>query len=123
MDKNLSDFRERRQVLRARWDNSISMLKEYRCDLERAETRIIELREKIPELREKIAQRERMIEFSRIEYEREFGGERNLKKERIARLKDGLEKLTRELSRIELAEADKKLRKEIRRSKKKKKRR
>jgi len=123
MGKHLFEFKRRRRVFYQRWENSVSMLKEYQRDLERAEARLAELREEIPKLRKKITQPKGMIEFSRLECEREFGGERDLKKERIARLKDGLETLTHELSRIDLADADQRVRNQIKRSKKKKKKR
>ena len=111
--------RNYRAIRTAQWNrlrNAKQSLASYTRELAEAEDLLATLEEKrIPELTAKIEETRRNLNYHQQKWNREYGGERDAKKERILHLRDHITKLESEIREIEHGEENSRARTKTRR--------
>jgi thymidylate synthase len=99
MGKFMREHREKRGVLQRRVENLRRSIKEYSHLISEGEITVKDLVEnKLPEWRKKLEESKRILDYSLCRLQGEFGDEeKSKKKEKIAQIKDTLERLEIEL--------------------------
>lgn len=104
MGRETKEYREIREVWKKRIRITTRGLADSEKQLAAAEALIITLREaRIPELVEKIKETKARLNYNQRTWKRLYGGERDAKKEKIARLRDHIQKLQGEVHLLDQA--------------------